>query len=223
MKMKLNYLFILLPILIGFQAHAQDQNNRDPFNEEADKIFSGGLILGLNVCQIDGDTYAGYHKAGLNVGATVLWRFSKPVALGVELLYSQKGSRAVQDIYTPSGTGFEKYKIDLNYAELPLIFYYILSPKYQIGIGGSFNGLISSKEDIPSSYYHQTVNQEDYPFNKSSVDFIGGASVKVFDGLTLTGRYQYGLTPVRNANNLPGIGSGNQFNNMFSFRLTYYF
>ena len=219
--MKLKYLFIFLLTFWAFQSQAQ--NTKDPFNPENEKTFFGGLILGLNTCQIDGDSYGGYHKAGLNVGATVLWRFSNPVALGVEILYSQKGSRAIQNNYTPSGTAFEKYKIDLNYAELPLIFYYVLSSKYQIGIGGSFNGLISSNEEIPSSYNHQTVNQEDYPFNKSTFDFIAGGSVKVFDGLVLSGRYQYGLTPVRNADKLPGIGLGNQFNNMFAFRLTYYF
>lgn len=220
--MKSTYLFVLLLIFWGFQAQAQ-KKEQDPFNEEPTKPFYGGLILGMNVCQVDGDSYAGYHKAGLNVGATVLWRFSKPVALGVELLYSQKGSRAVVDIYNPAGTGFGKYKIDVNYAELPLIFYYIISSKYQIGMGGSFNGLIGSKEEFPLSYYPQTGNQSGYPFNKSTIDFIAGASVKVFDGLTLTGRYQYGLTPLRKAVQLPGISGSNQFNNMFSFRFTYYF
>ena len=219
--MKSIYFFLFFILLFGFTAKAQIEN--DPFDAEPTKTFYGGLTLGLNACQVDGDTYGGYHKAGLNVGATVLWRFSNPIALGVELLYSQKGSRAIQENYTPSGTAFEKYKIDLNYAELPVIFYYIISSKYQIGLGGSFNGLISSNEEIPSSYTHQTVNQEDYPFNKSTVDFIAGGNVKVTEGLSLSARYQYGLTPLRNADHLPGIGLGNQFNNMFSFRLTYYF
>ena len=219
--MKSIYFFLFFILLFGFTAKAQIEN--DPFDAEPTKTFYGGLTLGLNACQVDGDTYGGYHKAGLNVGATVLWRFSNPLALGVEFLYSQKGARAIQSNYTPSGTAYDKYKIDLNYAELPFILYYILSSKYQLGIGGSFNGLISSNEEIASSYNHQNVNQEDYPFNKGTFDFIASASVKVTNGVILSGRYQYGLTPVRNADQLPGIGFGNQFNNMFAFKLTYYF
>jgi len=214
------YLSILITAF-GLKSYAQ-QDSEPLFGHDSEKIFFGGIVVGLNTAQVDGDGFAGFHKAGLNIGGMVIWRFSKLIGLGVEMLYSQKGSRAVQNLYDPYGGGFGKYKIDLNYAEVPVLLYLFANPKYQFGVGASYNGLISSNEIIIPNYNHQTVNQDNYPFNKSTFDIIGSVSV-TWKNFMLSGRYQYGLTPVRNWNNLQGVGSGDQYNNMFAFRLAYLF
>lgn len=219
----LNFLFILLFSLVTSFSFGQEKDEIY-FKEDSEQRFFGGIIGGLNATQIDGDTYSGYHKAGLNAGAIVYWRFTRPFGLSVEMLYSQKGSRAVQEIYDPySGGGFGKYKIDLNYAEVPLLVHYFYTWRYQFGAGASYNALISSKESRTPDYNGSLIHQEDFPFNKSSIDFILSVNIMLWKGFFVNARYQYGLTPVRNWDNLAGFGSGDQYNNMFAFRLGYLF
>lgn len=214
------WLLSFLLILVFFPVFAQEQKN--VFDEY--KSFYGGLVLGLNATQVDGDTYAGYHRVGLNAGGIVYWRFVNQVALSLEILYSQKGSRAVKESTSPyAGSYFSKYSIKLNYAEVPLMFHYFFSSKYQIGFGGSFNGLISSKESlIQINPVH--IDESLFPFNKFHVDLMGSISMAVWKGLVLDVRFQYGITPLRDYQNVPfGYGSSNQFDNMFTFRIQYLF
>jgi len=219
----MNFKNLLLSLfLLLFTANLFAQETTPVFS--GDKQFFGGLVLGLNVAQVDGDSYSGFHQAGLNAGGIVYWRFSKPVAASVELLYSQKGSHNVRQSTDPyAGAYFSKYSIRLNYAELPLVFHYFLSPKYQIGFGGSYNALISSKESLTLTYPVH-IDENLFPFNKYSIDLIGSISMVVWNGFMLNARYQYGITPVRNYQYVPqGIGGGNQFNNMVTFRILYLF
>jgi len=86
----------------------------------AQQRFSAGLILGLNFSQIDGDFYAGYHKVGLVGGLQGLVKIKEKVDVGIELRYSQIGSRSVpnnQNTINPFNASF-------NYAEIPVTLIY---------------------------------------------------------------------------------------------------
>lgn len=220
MKRCLYFLFLfVLPIFSQAQSSSTIY-----FSDDSEQKFFGGIVAGMNVSQVDGDTYSGYHKVGLNAGGIVYWRFMQQVGLSIELLYSQKGARAVQDLYNPyAGPGFGKYKINLNYAEVPLVFHYFLSSKYQIGAGVSYNGLISAHEEITPDYNYSHIDPDNILFNKSTFDAIVSGSMMLWKGVMVNIRYQYSITPVRNWNNLAGVGSGDQFNNMFTFRIAYLF
>ena len=89
------------------------------FGANAQK-FGGGLILGFNASQIDGDELAGYNKLGLNIGLNTNYTLNDPWQINIDFLYSQRGSRTnyVQDKYEPSR------KITLNYLELPVYVAY---------------------------------------------------------------------------------------------------
>lgn len=52
----------------------------------------GGLHLGGNVSQVDGDEIAGFNQAGLSLGGFVVYEFDATRSLQVELLYEQLGS-----------------------------------------------------------------------------------------------------------------------------------
>lgn len=82
--------------------------------------FGGGLILGLNASQIDGDQLAGYDKLGLTGGLQVSYALNKPWRLAMELLYSQRGSQT--DLLV--NTGGPRRQIDLKYIEIPVIAKY---------------------------------------------------------------------------------------------------
>ena len=81
--------------------------------------FDAAVILGLNAAQLDGDEIAGYHKPGLDVGLRVSYPLQDRTDLGLELLYSQRGSK------TPRNTDpfFTSYT-NLDYLAVPIFINY---------------------------------------------------------------------------------------------------
>jgi hypothetical protein len=206
--------------------HAQHMTAAENPIFNGERKFTAGLALGTNISQVDGDNLSGFSKVGLNAGAVLNINFTEKVGLGFEILYSQKGSSSVGTGYsTIAGSYYGKYKMKLNYAELPLILYYNLQPKFQFGIGASYNVLISSKEtydDGMNPIY--TISSDDFPFNKSSVDALISGSVVVYQGLVLQARYQYSITPIRDFDHAyPLFAGGDQKNNFFALRMIYLF
>lgn len=82
--------------------------------------FGGGLVLGFNAAQIDGDKLAGYHKLGFNAGLNTSYKLNDPWQLNIDFLFSQRGSQSklIADKYEPLR------KITLNYLELPIYIAY---------------------------------------------------------------------------------------------------
>lgn len=222
MKKLLTALLLLGPLF------SLAQNKSSFLDRENGKRFFGGLALGLNASQVDGDGFSGFHSAGLNAGGLVYWFFTKDIAASMEFLFSQKGSHGVRESYSPyGGAYYAKYKMRLNYIEVPLVFHYLFQEKYMIGFGGSFNALLSSKESMEDAGYYAPINPDDYPFNNFTFDIVGSISRVLGENFIVEARYQYGLTPLRNWQNVapfvPGMGVSNQFNNMIAFRLIYLF
>lgn len=224
MKRFFHVIFCLLITIISLSAAAQYGEQKEYFKEDLEQRFYGGIVLGMNLSQVDGDTYGGYHKVGLVTGGKVYWRINQPLSLSVGLLYSQKGARAVVNMNNPyAGPGFGKYKIGLSYIELPILLNCNFQKIYQIGIGLSYNGLLTASEFKTPDYNGSLIQPDQINFNKSTIDGILSASVMFSRNMILNGRYQYGLTPLRYSGNLNGVGYGDQYNNMFSFRLIYLF
>lgn len=210
------FLLSLLTISVCLSA----QNEKIFFDGE--KKFYGGIVLGANISQVDGDDRSGYHKVGLNTGATVIWHFHPKVAANIELLFSQKGSKKVNEGYsTQVGSYWDKYTMHLNYVEVPFVFNYVHSTKWQFGLGASYNSLLNSKEEY-EIYYPVNIDPAIYKFNSYEIELIASGTLNVWRGLFVNIRYQYSLTPIRDFLYVPeGLGSGHQFNNLLVFRLFY--
>lgn len=54
--------------------------------------LSGGIALGANASQVDGDLVSGYSKVGLSLGGFVTYEFNDRLALQPEILFEQLGS-----------------------------------------------------------------------------------------------------------------------------------
>jgi hypothetical protein len=195
------------------------------YYEETPRTFYGGLLAGANFTQVDGDNFAGYHKAGLNVGGIVYTQFAPRFAASIEILFSQKGSRAHQT--QPSNSRqflIQKYNIDLNYAEVPLMLNYFDRKKAHVGAGFSYSQLISSKESVVTS--DPSVNAIDmndkYPFKKYDVNFLLGGSIHLFKGIFLGLRFQYSMLPIRKTIH-PELGRAEQYSNAYVLRVMYLF
>lgn len=218
-------IFISLLIIAGWQyTYGQNGQLDNPlFNGE--RKFTAGIVAGGSIAQVDGDYLNGYHKVGLNIGAVAYVNFSNKIGASMELLYSQKGSHSVSTSESPYfGTYFAKYTIHLNYAEIPVVLHYYITPKYHLGIGASYNVLISSKEMYNDASFNTILDPDRYPFRKQTVDALCSGSAVLWQGLVLNIRYQYSLTPIRQFKDIPaGLGFENQKNNMFTFRLLYLF
>src|ERR1043165_3946882 len=65
-----------LALIIGGAGKAIAQNPAD-YYEEIPRAFYGGLVVGANFAQVDGDNYAGYHRIGINAGGIVYTRFDE--------------------------------------------------------------------------------------------------------------------------------------------------
>jgi hypothetical protein len=214
----------LLTVILGVSAAkaVYAQNPSDYYIEDP-RTFYAGVIAGANFTQVDGDNYAGYHKVGLNIGGIVYAHLANHLAASIEMLYSQKGSRGhkVQESGL-SGVFINKYRIDLNYAEIPIQINYFDKRRSHFGGGISYSQLISSKEVIETS--SGPVNTDSLKFKNWDLNLILGGSLHLYKGLFLNLRFQYSLLPIRTKNNInPNFGRAEQYNNMWTVRLMYLF
>ncbi len=82
----------------------------------AQTTFKGGLLLGLNASQINGDKSAGYNKFGLQGGVQVSVETSETRYWTTGISYSERGSRV-----TASESPL-LWRIKLPYIEIPLLY-----------------------------------------------------------------------------------------------------
>ena len=219
-RMTFRIAFIILLIAAHSAVYAQRN-----YYEPVPKVFEGGLVLGCNFTQIDGDSFYGYHKVGLSAGGMVYVHFSPVFGASMELAYSQKGSRGEQVTESPSiGTYVAKYFMNVNYIEVPVVLHAIVH-KLDFEAGASYGRLISSNEWILSDQ-QVTIDPVANKFNTSDVEYIFGLGRKVYKQFCVNARFQYSITSVRPADRIPvgyGYGSQGQYNNMFTVRVLYLF
>jgi len=84
------------------------------------QTFRGGLLVGINFSQIDGDNIYGYHKLGLLGGVTVRTSLRPRWDIALEMLYDQQGS----SVFTAFTNRDDPGQIILDYVSFPLIFKY---------------------------------------------------------------------------------------------------
>jgi hypothetical protein len=222
-------LLIITVILSTFSgiARAQDEEDDEPHGLyiEEPKIFYGGLIAGANFAQVDGDYFAGYHCIGLNVGGIVYTQLAKHVALSLEILYSEKGSKSDQ-VKAPLNPKIvtRSYGIRANYAEIPVMINYFDKRKSHFGIGISYGRLVSSTETIEADSLGIPLNLDfnnKYPFKKDALDFLAGVELHLWKGLFLNVRFQYSLIPIRTELPPPDFARATQYSNLWAVRLMY--
>ncbi|HNB82604.1 MAG TPA: outer membrane beta-barrel protein [Chitinophagaceae bacterium] len=197
------------------------------FDADRDNVFVGGLCAGLNYTQVDGDNFAGYHKSGWNAGAVVYIKLADHIAASMELLYTQKGSRAgsgqVPKYANDQSTLITDYRIKLNYLEVPILINFFDRRKSNFGAGFSYGHLASSREIYKDGQGHVYENDAKlFPFRKSDVNFVLNGNAHLWKGLFFNLRFQYSLFSIRSAYNYI-TGREQQFNNLWTTRLLYIF
>ena len=80
--------------------------------------------------QIDGDEVYGYHKFGLNIGASAIIPFSNNFSVSIENIFNQKGAYQKPRFEEPNNGA---YKLNLNYLEVPILGHYEDKNKVNFG------------------------------------------------------------------------------------------
>lgn len=141
--------------------------------------FDAGLILGLNGTQVEGDEFKGYHKAGLLAGLFVQTDIAPAIVAGMEIKYSQKGSRRK---YDPKQPEIDKYAMRLGYIDIPLFMGFRTNDKSMI-IGGIAPGFLVHSKEVGSYGELPPEDSQDFnsfdlqPFVGFQFDFLERASV----------------------------------------------
>ena len=112
------------------------------------QIIKGELILGGNITQVDGDECYRFRKAGLHAGAGALIPLTNWMDVGLEVLFSQKGAYKGDSINQHLGLYTGKYKLNLNYAEIPLMVYFTDKDRYSLGVGVSYGRIVGLQEYV---------------------------------------------------------------------------
>ncbi|MEI6889813.1 MAG: porin family protein [Bacteroidales bacterium] len=178
----------------------------------------GGLSVGANFCQVDGDQFYGFRKVGLNFGPMVVVPFGKNRnwSVSMELLYSQKGS------FHRGSTDSTYYRLNLDYIDIPVMVHFTDKKIISAGLGFCYGQLIGKSE---SQLFVVTPNTDFSPYDFS---VLGEVSLRVWNRFWINVRYQYSLLNLRtvtftNPNIANDTWQRNQYNNVISLRLTYIF
>ena len=182
------------------------------------QIFKGGVLLGINGSQIDGDNQSGYNKFGLMGGAFIYTPLSTNFDLQFEIEYMGKGAQSSGD----DGFGtLNELTISLNYIELPVIVRLNTVKGFSIEGGLGFGYLFSSSQTL--SYSSGT---SQFNFKTFELSGILGFGYKINESFSVLARYSYSFTEIAptiatNPNDL-ALGSG-LYNNIFSLGLCFHF
>ncbi len=189
----------------------------------------GAFSAGMNMTQVDGDEIYGFHHYGFNGGPSVIIPFTKNKkwTVTLELIYSQAGSYQKVGPNDTTGQRQPYYKLNLDYAEIPVLVHFTDKNAVSGGLGFSYGQLVNVKEWEHDSL---TINNLQGPYKKSDIDFLVDIKVKLWQRLWLNFRYSYSMVKIRTRvfqNQLYPTPNNDwtrqQYNNILTFRLTYVF
>jgi len=169
--------------------------------------FKGGILLGINASQIDGDTWGGYYKMGLVGGAYVKTNFIDKWGGQLEIKYSSKGSANGFGVAYP-------VKIRLQYIDLPVLATYEAIDNLKVQAGISLNYLFDAQW-----YDGGWSDSWDTPPGELESDLTFRINYHFFQRFDFNLRYSYSLFPVRSKASTDSWGVGAWFNNVVTFAL----
>ena len=175
--------------------------------------FQGGLLGGFNASQVEGDNFKGYNKPGILAGGFVQTDLAPAIFAGMEIKYSQKGSRKRMKPKDPEP---EKYIMRLGYIDIPLFVGFRTHERGAVLAGLTPGYLIHGKEFNELGEFPE---EDRHPFNNFDLQPFLGFQYDMLDQVKLDLRFALSVIPVRGH---PGEDAtnyywlNNQFNNVIS-------
>lgn len=148
----------------------------------------GGLSAGPVASQVFGDESAGYNKLGIFGGPWASFKLKENWQFRMEIIYIQKGSRENPKEDQP----YYKYRLNLHYIEVPLMFRWIFSPKLEFEIGAAYGFLIDTYEE-----FNDVDETNVRPFYLHNSSLIAGLSYNLNERWSANFRTSNSITPIR--------------------------
>ncbi len=215
------FIILIIGINAANSALAQGKNTGNIFKNE-DKKFFGSINVGGVASQVDGDDFGGYNKLGLTAGPSVLVQLNNNWVMQVGLFYTQKGSRNGKANDSDLGLSIDRYKLNLHFFDVPVMFNYVVKQTYLFGVGATYNAYISSKESMETFAFVREYDPQEFKFRRHSAELVFNAAAMANKNLMLYMRYHYGVLPIR-LHVDAATGRSNQINNYFTFGVAYLF
>ena len=181
--------------------------------------FNGGILAGVAGTQVAGDTYYGFHKAGIFAGGFVNLQVSEHSSFQMELEFFQKGSRENPD----SANNYNQYLFRVNYIELPVLYQYTFNKRFKVEAGPSLGFLVGYYEER----YEEEIKGGNRPANVT-FQLNAGLYVYLSTHFTVNIRTNNSMLNIRSDNATGDIlrifpGNYGQFNDCLVFSLFYQF
>ncbi len=174
--------------------------------------IGGGLVLGFNASQIDGDRFGGFQKAGLQLGGFVNYAFSEQVGLQPEILFEQLGSANEQMLL-----------LKMSYISVPILLNFTLpiiigenEHQIQFHLGPVIGIMLSATDDFGFDFSRT--------FDNPDLRGVLGIAYRL-GGISLSVRYGYSLLAFTPSNSNVGLlqpGANGLFHNYASFSLRWH-
>ncbi|WP_372652926.1 porin family protein [Draconibacterium sp.] len=177
--------------------------------------FDAGIIAGFNGTQVEGDNLKGYHKAGILAGLFVQTDIAPAIVAGMEIKYSQKGSRRAFD---PKQPDIDKYVMRLGYIDIPIFMAFRTNDRSMI-IGGIAPGVLIHSKEVNSDGEIPEPDRQDFntfdlqPFVGFQFDFLEHASIDL--------RFALSVLPCSDKSETNYYFHNGLFNNVISLALYY--
>lgn len=178
--------------------------------------FRPGIKAGLSTTQVEGDTYTGFNKVGIDGGIYLQAKLNEKWCAQFEFLFVQKGSKHNAN---PDAGDYNFYLMQLNYLEVPILAQYKIR-NFTVELGPGFGYLISHRE---FDYWTELTNVE--PFSPIELSGSIGISYTLGGRVGMNWRYTNSILPIRTFTNPTVAATYNpgQRNNVLAFTLFYTF
>ncbi len=205
--MLLRYFFCLF--ILGLTSQAITQG-----------VFKAQANVGMSLAQIQGDRLAGFDKVGWTGGIGVYYPITELFDLGIEISYTEKGSRDNLIFDVPDSI----QRTHLQYFEMPIIFqmneWYIKNGDYyklsgHIGLNNSY--LFQGTSSITNNFLELIPAEE---FKNYELAILFGATYRINKKLGVSTRYYRSLTRFYKSIN---VNTGGLLNYNWTVRIDYSF
>lgn len=177
--------------------------------------FDAGIIAGLNATQVEGDGFKGYHKPGLLAGMFVQTDIAPTLFAGMEIKYSQKGSKRK---YDPKQPAVEEYKMQLGYIDIPVFMGFRTNDRSAI-LGGITPGvLIHSKE---TGAYGEIPEEDQQDFNTLDLQLFLGFQWDFTERMAVDLRFSLSVIPCADKAESTYYFHSGLYNNVISLAVYY--
>ena len=216
-------LIIILLLFVCVFGFAQKKNTEQNGDIKIDKQIKGGIIAGMNLTQVDGDEVYGFSKVGFNGGFTAIIPVVHRFSIGIETLYTQKGSYCKYPVYVGDTSPLPYYKLNLDYLEVPLLIMFEDRSTWTFGTGFSWGRLVSKKEMEHGVYIDSNLTR--YPYKTNDFQWLFDLCFRIWKHLKFNVRYSYSVAKIRDRHYNNGVAEWGrkQYNNVITFRLIYLF